>query len=97
MNGLNYCYRCTCDIIEYPVGNNLLLIPVHANVAELDTVISLNKTGRQLWANLSGGHKPMEFCDSYQTMYRHRAADIHSAVTQCLQTLSPLIEPIIEI
>jgi Coenzyme PQQ synthesis protein D (PqqD) len=51
---MSQCYRKNSSFVSRCIAGETILVPVTSNVAQLDSVFTLNDTGTLIWGQLDG-------------------------------------------
>jgi len=54
MKGLTYILSHSPSIVARKTGNEYVLVPITNNIADMDSVYTLNETGAFIWEHIDG-------------------------------------------
>jgi hypothetical protein len=63
MTDLNSILSHSTSVVTRKTGNEYVLVPVTGNIADMDSVYTLNETGAFIWDHIDGKRKVEELID----------------------------------
>ncbi len=81
------CYRQSPSIVARKVAEEVILVPIRQNVADLQCIYNMNEVGARIWELLDGGHDPAAIANALATEYD---VDRHQAETDVIDFLTQL-------
>jgi Coenzyme PQQ synthesis protein D (PqqD) len=86
---MNECYRKSENIVTRRIAGQTLLVPVAANVADLDSLYMLNEMGTRIW-ELIGSNTTLD--KVVETITREYDVEPEEAATSILEFINSLCE-----
>jgi hypothetical protein len=69
MTGLNSVLSHSPSVVTRKTGNEYVLVPVANNIADMNSVFTLNETGAYIWEQIDGKRNVSEIIASLTTEY----------------------------
>jgi hypothetical protein len=69
MTGLNSILSRSSSVVTKKTGNEYVLVPVANNIADMDSVFTLNETGAFIWEQIDGKKTVSEIIFALITEY----------------------------
>jgi hypothetical protein len=79
-------------IVATRTGNEFVLVPVKNNIADMDSLFTLNETGAFIWENIDGNRCVEEIASSLMKEYD---VDFDMAVSDVLELINRMKEYLI--
>jgi hypothetical protein len=84
MAGLNSILFQSTSIVTRKTGNEYVLVPITNNIADMNSVYTLNETGAFIWEQIDGKRSVEEIInaltDEYDIDYKNAETDVFSFV-----------------
>jgi hypothetical protein len=86
MSDLKSVYRHSPSVVTRKTGNEYVLVPVANNIADMNSVYTLNETGAFIWEHIDGKRCVKELIeaiiDEYETEERTAEQDVYSFLAE---------------
>jgi hypothetical protein len=86
MVDLNLIFSQSPSVVTRKTGNEYVLVPIANNIADMNSVYTLNETGAFLWEQLDGKKSVKDLIDAliseYDVDYETAAADVFSFIDE---------------
>ncbi len=86
MVDLNLIFSQSPSVVTRKTGNEYVLVPVANNIADMNSVYTLNETGAFLWEQLDGKKSVKDLIDAliseYDVDYETATADVFSFIEE---------------
>jgi hypothetical protein len=92
MIDLNSVLSHSSSVVTRKTGNEYVLVPVSDNVADMDSVYTLNETGAFIWELIDGKKCVSDLVDALAKEYK---IDIETAETDILSFINKMEEYLI--
>jgi hypothetical protein len=69
MTGLNSILSHSPSIVTRKTGNEYVLVPITNNIADMNSVYTLNETGAFIWEQINGNRNIEEIVSALTTEY----------------------------
>ncbi len=69
MAGLNSILKHASSIVTRKTGNEYVLVPITNNIADMNSVFTLNETGAFIWEQINGKRNVKEIIDILLSEY----------------------------
>ena len=84
MAGLSSILTHSHSIVTRKTGSEYVLVPVANNIADMNSVFTLNETGAFIWEHINGKNSVEEIINEvtreYEIDYRSASADVFSFI-----------------
>jgi hypothetical protein len=84
MSDLKSVYKHSPSIVTRKTGNEYVLVPVANNIADMNSVYTLNETGAFLWEHIDGNRCVRELIEAlveeYETDEKTASDDVFSFI-----------------
>jgi hypothetical protein len=84
MEYLTRCYQKSPSVISRAVGNEIVLVPIQGNTANLEEIFMLNETSGRIWGCIDGKNSVAEIkkmvTDEFNVAPQEAQADIISFI-----------------
>jgi methyltransferase-like protein len=87
MTGLNSVISHSSSIVTRKTGNEYVLVPVTNNIADMNSVYTLNDTGAFIWEQIDGKKTVGEIIDALTSEYE---IDKETAIKDVLEFVSEM-------
>ena len=88
MTGLTSIPSHSTAIVTRKTGNEYILVPISNNIADMDSVYTLNETGAFIWEQINGIKNLEEIIDAVTTEYDIDKATAKSDVFSLIDNMS---------
>jgi methyltransferase-like protein len=86
MVDLNLIFSQSPSVVTRKTGNEYVLVPIANNIADMNSVYTLNETGAFLWEQLDGKKSVKDLIDTliseYDVDYETAGADVFSFIEE---------------
>ena len=86
MVDLNLIFSRSPSVVTRKTGNEYVLVPIANNIADMNSVYTLNETGAFLWEQLDGKKSVKDLIDAliseYDVDYETAASDVFSFLAE---------------
>ncbi len=86
MVDLNLIFSQSSSVVTRKTGNEYVLVPIANNIADMNSVYTLNETGAFLWEQLDGKKSVKDLIDAliseYNVENETAAADVFSFIKE---------------
>ncbi|MCX6330148.1 MAG: PqqD family protein [Bacteroidia bacterium] len=86
MVDLNLIFSQSPSVVTRKTGNEYVLVPIANNIADMNSVYTLNETGAFLWEQLDGKKSVKDLIDAliseYDVDYETAASDVFSFIEE---------------
>jgi hypothetical protein len=86
MSDLKSVYRHSPSVVTRKTGKEFVLVPVSNNIADMNSVYTLNETGAFIWEHIDGKRCVKELIeaiiDEYETEERTAEQDVFSFLAE---------------
>jgi hypothetical protein len=83
-------YKQDPNIVSRKIAGEVILVPIHNNVADMDYIFTLNETAARVWELTDGGHSLAE-------IQQYLVAEFDVDTAQAAQDLIDLTQDLLEI
>jgi methyltransferase-like protein len=84
MTGLKSILSHSASIVTRKTGNEYVLVPITNNIADMNSVYTLNETGAYIWDQIDGEKSVEEIItaltEEYDIDYQNAEADVFSFI-----------------
>jgi hypothetical protein len=98
MPDLKSVYSHSPSIVTRKTGTEYVLVPVANNIADMNSVYTLNETGAFIWDIIDGKKSVREVIEAvvaeYETDYETAASDVNSFINEMSKYLIISVPPI---
>jgi methyltransferase-like protein len=88
MTGLDSVPSHSLDIVTKRTGNEYVLVPVTNNIADMDSVYTLNETGAFIWEQIDGKKNLKEIIEALISEYDISGEEAKSDVLEFMENLA---------
>ncbi|HLP72045.1 MAG TPA: PqqD family protein [Bacteroidales bacterium] len=88
MTGLDSVPFHSLDIVTKRTGNEYVLVPVTNNIADMDSVYTLNETGAFIWEQIDGKKNLKEIIEALISEYDISGEEAKSDVLEFMENLA---------
>jgi methyltransferase-like protein len=88
MTGLESVPSHSLDIVTKRTGNEYVLVPVTNNIADMDSVYTLNETGAFIWEQIDGKKNLKEIIEALISEYDISGEEAKSDVLEFMENLA---------
>jgi Coenzyme PQQ synthesis protein D (PqqD). len=86
MSDLKSVYQHSPAVVTRKTGNEYVLVPVANNIADMNSVYTLNETGAFIWEHIDGKRCVKELIEAlveeYETDEKTASEDVFSFITE---------------
>jgi hypothetical protein len=88
MAGLKSIFSHSSSIVTRKTGNEYVLVPITNNIADMNSVYTLNETGAFIWEQIDGKRSVEEIIVALTTVYDINKQNAESDVYSFIENMS---------
>ena len=88
MAGLKSILSQSTSVVTRKTGNEYVLVPITNNIADMNSVYTLNETGAFIWEHIDGKRSVKEIIDALTTEYNIDFTNAKNDVLSFVENMS---------
>lgn len=90
MDYLERCYQKNPDIVYRKIADEMVLVPIRHNVADMQSIFNLNAVGKRIWELLDGKTRLKEIKEILITEFDITAQTLEKDLIEFIQQLESI-------